>query len=161
MANRHMRRCSTLLIIQFSSVQFSRSVVSDSLRPHESQHARPPCPSPSPRVHSDSGPSSLWCHPAISSSVVPFSSCPQSLPASELHNYIYSSYINYVSFTHPPPFKKKSLYWDTKCTLQWFLSIFGVSALFLHFSSFLGLMVFWQANCISWSYNTEKHFWAN
>ena len=68
---------------QFSSVQFSRSVVSDSLRPHESQHARPPCPSPSPGVHSDSHSLSLWCHPAISSSVVPFSSCPQSLPASE------------------------------------------------------------------------------
>ena len=63
--------------VQFSSVQ------SDSLRPHESQHARPPCSSPTPRVHSDSCPSSLWCHPAISSSVVPFSSCPQSLPASE------------------------------------------------------------------------------
>ena len=65
------------------SVQFSRSVVSDSLRPHESQHARPPCPSPSPRVQSDSRPSSPWCHPAISSSVVPFSFCPQSLSASE------------------------------------------------------------------------------
>ena len=65
------------------SVQFSRSVVSDSLRPHETQHARPPCPSPSPGVHSDSRPSSQWCHPAISSSVVPISSCPQSLPASE------------------------------------------------------------------------------
>ena len=64
-------------------VQFSRSVVSDSLRPHESQHARPPCPWPTPRVHSDSHPSSQWCHPAISSSVVPFSSCPQSIPASE------------------------------------------------------------------------------
>ena len=70
-------------IISLSSVQFSRSVVSDSLRPHESQHARPPCPSPTPWVHSDSRPSSQWCHPAISSSVVPFSSCPQSLPASE------------------------------------------------------------------------------
>ena len=67
----------------FSSVQFSRSVMSDSLRPHESWHARPPCPSPTPRVHSDSHPSSQWCHPAISSSVVPFSSWPQSLPASE------------------------------------------------------------------------------
>ena len=64
------------------SVQFSRSVVSNSLRPHESQHARPPCPSPTPGVHSDSRPSSWWCHPVISSSVVPFSSCPQSLPAS-------------------------------------------------------------------------------
>ena len=68
---------------QFGSVQFSRSVVSDSLRPHESQHTRPPWPSPSPGVHSDSRPSSPWCHPAVSSSVVPFSSCPQSLPASE------------------------------------------------------------------------------
>ena len=68
---------------QFSSVQFSPSVVSDSLWPHESQHARPPCPSPSPGVHSDSHPSSPWCHPAISSLVIPFSSCPQSLPASE------------------------------------------------------------------------------
>ena len=68
---------------QFSSVQFSRSVVTDSLRPHELQHARLPCPSPSPRVHSDSRPLSWWCHLAISSSVVPFSSCTQSLPASE------------------------------------------------------------------------------
>ena len=66
-----------------SSVQFSCSVVSDSLRPHESQHTGPPCPSPTPGVHSDSRPSSPCCHPAISSSVVPFSSCPQSLPASE------------------------------------------------------------------------------
>ena len=71
------------LTIQFRSAQFSHSVVSDSLRPHESQHARPPCLSPTPRVHSDSRPSSQWCHPAISSSVVPFSCCPLSLPASE------------------------------------------------------------------------------
>ena len=68
---------------QFSSLQFSCSVMSDSLWPHESQHNRPPCPSPTPGVHSDSRPWSRWCHPAISSSVVPFSSCPQSLPASE------------------------------------------------------------------------------
>ena len=66
---------------QFS--QFSRSVVPDSLQPHESQHARPPCPSPTPGVYSDTRPLSQWCHPAISSSVIPFSSCPQSLPASE------------------------------------------------------------------------------
>ena len=66
----------------FSSVQFSRSVVSDSLRPHELQHSRPPCPSPTPRVHSNSRPSSRWCHPAISSSVVSFSSGLQSFPAS-------------------------------------------------------------------------------
>ena len=66
-----------------SSIQFSCSVVSDSLQPHESQHARPPCPSPTPRVYSNSSPSSWWCHPAISSSVIPYSSCPHSLPASE------------------------------------------------------------------------------
>ena len=69
--------------IQFSSVQFSCSVVSDTLWPHDLQHARPPCPSPTPGVHPNSRPSSQWCHPTISSSVIPFSSCPQSLPASE------------------------------------------------------------------------------
>ena len=67
---------------QFSSVQFSRSVVSDSLRPHEPQHVRPPCPSPTPRVHPNLCPLSRWCHPTVSSSVFPFSSCPQSFPAS-------------------------------------------------------------------------------
>ena len=65
-----------------SSVQFSRSVMFNSLRPHELQHARPPCPSPTPRVYPNSCPSSRWCIPAISSSVVPFSSCSQSLPES-------------------------------------------------------------------------------
>ena len=68
---------------QLSSVQFSCSVMSDSLQPHESQHTRPPCPSPTPRVHSNSCTSSWWCHPAISSSVLPFSSSSQSHPASE------------------------------------------------------------------------------
>ena len=72
-----------MLLTERASDQISHSVVSDSLQPHESQHTRPPCPSPTPRVHSDSRPSSQWCHPAISSSVVPFSSCPQSLPASQ------------------------------------------------------------------------------
>ena len=66
----------------FSSVQFSRSVVSDFLQPHEPWHARPPCPSPTPGVYPNSCPLSLWCHSAISSFLVPFSSCPQSLPAS-------------------------------------------------------------------------------
>ena len=75
-SSRHMIK----FMLLFSSFQFSRSVVSDSLRPHELQHARPPCPSPTPGVHPNSCPSSRWCHPAISSSVVPFSSCP--LPAS-------------------------------------------------------------------------------
>ena len=66
----------------FTSVQFSRSVVSDSLRPHEPQHTRPPCPSLTPGVHPNPCPLSQWCHLTISSSVVPFSSCPQSFPAS-------------------------------------------------------------------------------
>ena len=65
-----------------TSVQFNRSVVSDSLWPHEPQHARPPCPSPTPGVYPNPCPLSWWCHPTISSSVIPFSSCPQSLPAS-------------------------------------------------------------------------------
>ena len=73
-----------MLILKWdSSVQFSHSVMSDSLWPCELQHARPPCPSPTPRVYSNSCPLSRWCHPAISSSVILFSSCPQSLPASE------------------------------------------------------------------------------
>ena len=70
-------------VLKISSIQFSHSVMFDSLRPHESQHARPPCPLPTPGVHSNSCSSSQWCHPTISSSVAPFSSCPQSLPASE------------------------------------------------------------------------------
>ena len=69
--------------LSLSSVQFNCSVVSDSLRPHESQHASPPCPLPTPGVYPNPCPSSQWCHPAISSSVIPFSSCPQSLLASE------------------------------------------------------------------------------
>ena len=68
--------------LAFSSVQFSHSVTSDRLRPHEPQHIRPPYPSPTPGVHPNSCPLSRWCHPAISSSVIPFSSCPQSFQAS-------------------------------------------------------------------------------
>ena len=67
----------------FRSVQFNRSVMSNSLWPHESQHTRPPCPSPTPGVYPNSCPLTQWCHPTISFSVVPFSSCPQSFPASE------------------------------------------------------------------------------
>ena len=74
---------SISIYLSIYSDQISHSVVSDSLRPHESQHARPPCPSPTPGVHPDSRPSSQRCHSAVSSSVVPFSSCPQSLLASE------------------------------------------------------------------------------
>ena len=72
------------------SVQFSRSVMSDSLRPHEPQHARPPCPSPTPGVYWNSCPSSQWCHTTISPSVIPFSSCPHSLPASGLFQWVSS-----------------------------------------------------------------------
>ena len=71
-----------LVILVISSVELSHSVMSDSLQPHESQHARPPSPSPTPRVYPNPCPLSQWGHPTISSSVVPFSSCPQSLPAS-------------------------------------------------------------------------------
>ena len=84
--SRHEMQCSfpfPAVSHSVQSVQFSHSVMSDSLRPHESQKARPHCPSPTPGVHSNSHPSSRWCHPAISCSVIPFSSCPQSLPASE------------------------------------------------------------------------------
>ena len=70
------------LFLLYLSVQFSRSVVSDSLRPYESQHTRPPCPSPTPGVHPNTCPLSQWCHPTISSSVIPFSFCLQSFPAS-------------------------------------------------------------------------------
>ena len=80
-------------------VQFSHLVVSDSLRPHELQHARPPCPSPTPGVHPNSCPSSQWCHPAISSSVAPFSSCPQSLPASESFPMSQMRWPKYWSFS--------------------------------------------------------------
>ena len=83
------------------SVQFSHSVVSNSLQPHESQHTRPPCPSPSPGVHSNLCPSSQWCHPAISSSVIPFSSCPQSFPASVFSNdsTLHMTWPKYWSFS--------------------------------------------------------------
>ena len=73
---------SKLILYHFSLVQFSRSVVSDALWPHELQHTKPPCPSPTPGVPPNPCPLSQWCHPAISSSVIPISSCPQSFPAS-------------------------------------------------------------------------------
>ena len=74
--------CHSYLLPLFSSVQFSCSVVSDSLWPHERQHARHPCPSPTARVHANPCPLSRWCHSTISSSVIPFSSCPESFPVS-------------------------------------------------------------------------------
>ena len=76
------RKTQSVWFSLHEAVQFSHSVVSNSLRTHELQHTRPPCPSPTPVVYPNSCPSSRWCHPAISSSVIPFSSCPLSLPAS-------------------------------------------------------------------------------
>ena len=76
--------------LKMDSVQFSRSVVSNSLRPHEAQHARPPCPSPTPRVHSDSRPSSRWCHPVISSSVVPSPPAPNPSQHQNLFQWVNS-----------------------------------------------------------------------
>ena len=115
------------------------SVMSDSLRPHELQHARPPCPSPTPWVHWDSRPSSQWCHPAISSFVFPFSSCPQSLPASVFSNestldYICSKCIFVSSFSSfwllslsllsgscfliQPSEAKSTVWWQVRCLLE-------------------------------------------
>ena len=89
------------LNLMFSSVQFSRSVMSNSLGPHELQRARPPGPSQTSRVYSDSFPLGRWCHPAISSSVVPFSSCPQSLPASGSFP-MSKSYVSSIDFSQMP-----------------------------------------------------------
>ena len=86
-----IRSSLTHLPLTFSSVQFSRSVVSDSLRPHESQYARPPCPSPTPGVYSDSRPLSQWCHPAVSSSVVPFPLAPNPSQHQGLFQWVNSS----------------------------------------------------------------------
>ena len=97
--------------LPFSSVQFSHSVVSNSLRPHESQHTRPPCPSPSPGVYTNSCPSGQWCHPAILFSAVPFTSCPQSLPASVFSNesIIHMRWPKYQSFSFSiSPFNEHS-----------------------------------------------------
>jgi len=120
-------------ILWLCSVQFSRSVVSDSLRLRESQHARPPCPSPTLGVHSDSHPSSQWCHPAISSSVVPFSSCPQSLPASEFFPmsqlFTWGSQSTGVSAL-ASFLPKKSQGWSSECTVWISLQSKGLSRVF-------------------------------
>ena len=103
----HLKLVDTFIIHRqhiyiYVSVQFSCSVTSDSLWPHELQHARHPCPSPAPGVHWNSRPSSRWCHPAISSSVVPFSSCPQSLPGITVfsnESTLYMKWPKYWSFS--------------------------------------------------------------
>ena len=108
-------------LYQIISDQISRSVASDSLRPHESQHARPPCPSPTPGVHWDSRPSSQWCHPAISSSVLPFF-CPQSLPAFESLPLIID--VVYCGTFFLRRQKYQSFHWYTYCeSLLWILTV--------------------------------------
>ena len=123
-----------LFVLVSSSVQFSRSVVSDSLQLHASQHARPPCPSPTPRVHSNSRPSSWWCHPAISSSVVPFSFCPQSLPASKSfsnESTLRMRWPKYWSFSFSIISSKKSQGWSPSEWTGWIsLQSKGLSRVF-------------------------------
>ena len=102
----------------FSSVQFSCSIMSNSLRPHELQHARPPCPSPTPRVHSNSC-LSQWCHPAISSYVVPFSSCPQTLSATESFpmSQLFASGGQSIAVSALASFPPKNT--QDRCPLEW------------------------------------------
>ena len=142
------------------SDQISHSVVSYSLRPHESQHDRSPCPSPTPGVHWHSRPSSQWCHPAISSSVVPFSSCPQSLSASE--SFPMSQLLNLFKFRTTGQ-KKTSLVYNN--------GFFGLSILHnLLSSKVINLNILFQ--CleshpleISWKFwpsqNTVEEYWIN
>ena len=146
--------------IQFSSVQFSRSVVFESLQPRESQHARPPCPSPTPGVHSDSRPSSQWCHPAISSYVVPFSSCPQSLPASgsfpmsQLFTWVGQSTGVSASASFPP---KKSQGWSPSEWTGWIsFQSKGLSRVF--FNTTVQKHQFFSAQPSSQS-NSHIHTW--
>ena len=122
-----------MLVNTIRSDQISRSVVSNSLLPHELQHARPPYPSPTPGVHSDSRSSSQWCHPAISSSVVPFSSCPQSLPASESSNEstLRMRWPKYWSFSFSIFPSKKSQGWSPSEWTGWIsLQSRGLSRVF-------------------------------
>ena len=120
------------LRVTLSSVQFSVSVVSDCLRPHESQHTRPPCPSPTPGVHSNSHPSSWWCHPAISSSVVPLSSCPQSLPASVFSNEstLRMRWPKYWSFSFSISPSMNTQDWSPLEWTDWILQSKGLSRVF-------------------------------
>ena len=146
-----------------SSVQFSRSVVSDSLQPHELQHARPPCPSPTSGVHWDSCPSSHWYHPATSSSVIPFSSCPQSLPASESFPMSqlcmrWPKYWSFSSASFPP---KKSQGWSSSEWAGWIsLQSKGLSGVFSNITvqkhQFFGAQLSSQSNSHIHTWPLEK-----
>ena len=146
---------SCLMVL--SSIQFSRSVVSDSLQAHESQHARPPCPSPTPGVHSNSSASSRWCHPAISSSVVPFSSCPQSLPASGLFQWVTSlregAKLLHMFNRHDdsrcpclvPDLREKSFYHKLTFKLQKLMLKFPLVYIWFYFSPIQDYFWVWNA----------------
>ena len=128
-----------------SSVQFNRSIVSDSLRPYESQHARPPCPSPTPGVHPNPCPWSWWCHPAISSSVIPFS-CPKSFPA--LGSFPVSQFLEWSVESIGVSASKSVLPMNTQdwSSLEWTswisLQSKGLSRVLQHHSS--KASIFWQ-----------------
>ena len=151
--------------MSFSSVQFSHSVVSDSLQPHESQHARPPCPSPTPRVHSASCPSSQWCHPAVLSSVIPFSSCPQSLQHQTLFQWVNSSHV--VASTGvsalAPFLPKKSQGWSPSEWTGWIsLQSKGLSRVFSNITvqkhQFFGTLLSSQSNSHIHTWPLEKPY---
>ena len=132
------------------SVQFSHSVVSDSFRSHESKHARPSYPSPTPRVHPNSCPLCWWCHSPISSSVVPFSSCPQSFPASESALRMrwpkyWSFSFNISPFNEHPGLISFRMDWldllPVQGTLKSLLQYHGSKASILQHSAFLYLAI--------------------
>ena len=157
---RNVNRCSVTALVIYS-VQFSRSVVSDSLWPREPQHTRPPCPSPTPGVHSNSCPLSQWCHPAILSSVIPFSCCPQSLSASGSFQmsqpYISGGQsIGVSASTSVPPMNTQD--WSPLGWTHWIsLQSKGLSRVFsnttVQMRSVLG--VHWKDWCWSWNSNTS------
>ena len=144
-------RCQSRVSVQFSSV----TVMSNSLRPHESQHARPPCPSPTPGVHSDSYPSSQWCHPAISSSVIPFSSCPH--PSQHQSLFQWPKYWSF-SFSIIPskeiPRRISRIHWLDFLAVQGLSRVFSNTTVQKH--QFFGAQLFTQSNSHIHTWLLEK-----
>ena len=160
---KYIKSTTEFYILVLYPSQFSRSVVSNSLRPHELQHTRPPCPSPTPRVHSNSHPSSRWCHPAISSSVVPFSSCPQSLQASE--SFLMSQFFTWggqsTGISPLASFLPKNTQgWSLECTGWISLQSKGLSRVFSNTTvqnhQFFGAQLSSQSNCHIHTWPLEK-----
>ena len=153
----------TVEVVGDSSVQFSRSVVSDYLRPHELQHSRPPCPSPTPGVYPNSCPLSWRCHPAISSSIIPFSSCPQSLPASESFpvSQLFASGGQSIRVSASASFlPKKSQCWSSEWTGWISLQSKGLSRVFSNTAvqkhQFFGTQLSSQSNPHIYTWPLEK-----